>query len=123
MRSWMKDSSVKKMTETEAAWLAGFMDGEGSISCYMGGRAQQFRSWVLTAPNTHHGSIVRCLEITGAGKIRDKKSRKPNPIHKPMWIWAVNSKREIRDVIQQIYPYLVIKKTQADVFLAEFQEI
>jgi hypothetical protein len=123
MRSWMNVSHVKKMTKTEAAWLAGIVDGEGSISMYMGGRNQRYKSWVLTVPNTHYGCIKRCLEITGAGAIRVKKGKSIPLKNKRAWIWAANSKREIRDIILQMFPYLVIKRKQAKKFLKAFREL
>lgn len=121
MRSWLKQSRVRKMSSTEAAWLAGFLDGEGSVSVSLGGRDGKYRTWKLSAPNTAKRSLEKCLKITGAGSIVVKYEKTEQ--RKKLWQWQVQAQREIRDTLIQVLPYLVIKHKQAKRFLKEFQEV
>jgi hypothetical protein len=117
-RSWLAPSTTRDMTVGEAAWLAGFFDGEGSITSYMGGRDRQYRAWSLVIGNTHRGSIERCVEITGTGNLCEKVREQAS--FKRIWMWQVQSQRNILAVVQQMYPYLIVKKEKADELLEWF---
>lgn len=121
MRCWLKESGVRKMSDTEAAWLAGFLDGEGSVSSFLGGRNYEYKTWRLSAPNTSLDSLKKCAEITGVGSVVVK--REETERNKKIWQWQVGAQREIRDVLVQVLPYFIIKHGQAKIFLEEFREI
>lgn len=109
------------MSTTEKAWLAGFIDGEGSIVYYMAGRNKSHKSWLISLGNTHLGSVEYCQKITGVGSVRLSKPAKGT--HKAQWRWRVNPQREIAAIVRQILPYLVIKQEQASKFLSEFEDL
>src|SRR5438270_13689339 len=60
MRVWLKESTARRMSEVEAAWLAGFFDGEGSLSHYRGGKDGKYLSWRICIANTYLPSLERC---------------------------------------------------------------
>jgi hypothetical protein len=48
---WLKPVTAKTMASTDAAWLAGFFDDEGSFGRYRGSRG--YGNWILSIANTH----------------------------------------------------------------------
>ena len=114
--------TVRDMSVAEAAWLAGFFDGEGSLTVYMGGRNRQYPTWNLSLPNTHLGSLERCREISGAGSISEK-TRDHRFNCKRIWVWQVHSQRNIAAIVTQMLPYLTIKRAKADEFLARWSDL
>jgi hypothetical protein len=99
------------MDETTKAYIAGIIDGEGTISIH---RRQNKRVPVLSVTNTDYKIINYLYEVMGTGTISIRKPRKDN--HKTgyciKWIYdnAIN-------LVKEVYPYLIIKKDQADYIL------
>ena len=110
------------MAEAEAAWLAGFFDGEGSLVAYSSPRSKYGKAWSLSVPNTNQDAVTRCQQITGAGSVLPRKGTAPAH-YKPQWIWSVHSQRNIASILKQILPYLVIKKQASTDFLNEWSDI
>ncbi len=121
MRSWLKPSGVVPIKDTDAAWLAGFFDGEGSLCCYLGGRNREYRSWFISVPNTNKDSLLRCQKITGVGAILTKRRNKPH--HKQSWVWRVNAQRDILAIMRALLPHLTIKKKKAAEYLNAFVDV
>lgn len=109
------------MSTTEKAWLAGFIDGEGSIGFYLAGRNRTYPAWYISVPNTHKGSLDYCKIITGTGTVVKKKAATERT--KEQFQWRVNPQREIAAILKQIFPYLVIKRAQAEKFLNSFVDL
>jgi len=109
------------MSVAEAAWLAGFFDGEGSISEFKGGRDYKYRTWKLSAPNTNRQSLEKCKTVTGVGGICVKYEKTKR--RKKLWQWQLSAQRDIQKILLQMLPYLVIKKKKAKRFLKMFREI
>ena len=114
MRAHLSPLRAREMSAIEAAWLAGFIDGEGTISSYMSGRQRRHVSWLLSVPNTVRGSLERCKEITGAGSVLVKPigREKRQPCHQ----WRVYRKLDIASICRQILPHAVIKAPQIEAF-------
>jgi hypothetical protein len=111
------------MSETEAAWLAGFFDGEGSLSNYRGGRDGKYRSWILSITNTNQESLDFCKSISQAGVVKLKR-RNNAPTHwKISYQWQVTAQRDIVAILSQIEKYLIIKKQPVHDFIETWQDI
>lgn len=110
--------TTKIILPTEAAWLAGFFDGEGTVSSYLGGRNKAYETWTLVIGNTHRESILRCQEITGAGLICEKKRYVEH--YKRIWMWQVQSQLNVRSITEQMFPYLIVKKEKAAKLIDHF---
>jgi hypothetical protein len=110
----ISDSKALEMSSTDAAWLAGFIDGEGSIVSYIGGKYDSV-CWRISVCNTDTDAIEKCAAVTGTGKIK-KASEPKNDRHKQQWYWIVNAKRDIHAILNQIRPYTVIKSDKIDEF-------
>lgn len=124
MRSWLNKDTVRKMSIAECAWLAGFFDGEGSLSMYLSGRNKKFPSWLLRVGNCNFESVEYCRKITGVGSVVDKMPKGvKNPLHNPQKVWLVHSQRNIVSIVKQIYPYSIIKKTKIEKFLDNWKDL
>lgn len=110
-------SSDKVMAVHEAAYLAGFVDGEGCLTI---GRARKEESRagvtyfaVMTVSSTDLDALMAVMAMCGNGKVQlqDKRSR---PEHRTLYriLWSAN---QIRHLLPQLRPYLLIKGRQADV--------
>jgi len=118
MRSWLKPISIKTLSPTEAAWLAGMFDGEGTLTFYMAGRNKQYKSPVIAIYNNHLLTIETCKTLTGIGAITVKHNRT-----NPNFVWSVKSQRNIAAFLKQILPYSVTKRERIQNFLSQWQDI
>lgn len=106
---------AKMLLATDAAYLAGFIDGEGSIMLY--GRRDKV-ALKLSISNTSKPVLDWVEDITGVGKVM--LHRKADHRIRTTWMYQSNSEAA-ESVIEQILPYLIIKKEQAKLAL-ETQE-
>lgn len=97
---------ARQMTEAEAAWLAGVIDGEGSIVQV---RARG-RTWRLVVYNTSHPFMLRVLEVAGCGRLAERKRIADH--HKRCWVWTCYGPRT-RALCRQMLPWLIVKRDKA----------
>lgn len=110
------------MTETEKAYIAGIIDGEGSIMLI------RFHSNQLPSPCISISSAtIELLEWiktkVNAGSIKNKKNYKPNK-HKDSFTYELKYNKAF-DLLNDIYPYLIIKakKKKAELILNTYKII
>ena len=110
----------REMSAVEAAYLAGLIDGEGSIGLHAYRQHGERRSHgfkpVLAISNTDMRIINCALKFTGTGYVTE--SRKDDGIHKPCYRWHV-SPLNIGGIVRAVQPYLVSKRPQS-VLLLEY---
>lgn len=100
------------LTDTDAAYLAGFIDGEGSVMLY---HRRDVAALRITASNTSRGVLDWIAMVTGVGQVVSHK--RSSEIHKtPHW-WQANAEAA-ESVLRQIRPHLKIKQEQADLALS-----
>lgn len=105
------NSTVRGLSDTEAAYIAGLIDGEGSIMLYARMKGAGLR---VTVSNTYRPIIDWLLQTTEAGSAIEAPRKSSN--HKVGWTWQLNA--EAADsLLRQISKYLVIKRRQADLAL------
>jgi len=111
-----------QMSSLDLGWLAGFFDGEGWYDeFYVKSRhdsSVRYPVACLGIANTVKASIDHCQEITGAGRIRLNPRTPPR---QPIWIWRLNKRAEVIDVLSQLEPHLLIKGDRASVVLANLR--
>jgi hypothetical protein len=117
-------TKVNELTETEKAYLAGLVDGEGCISITKNKPARRSLNpnyYVQTfVVNTDERVIRYCQETTGVGSVTFFPISKKKPKHKDQWTWCLRSASTV-DFLKQILPYMIVKKRQAEL-LIEFYE-
>ena len=112
-----KDSQkVNVLSDLDSAYIAGLLDGEGGISLIRNHSYSQNRKTTcalrVSVSNTHIGVLEWLALKVGYGRI-DKSSSSFNT-RKVCWCWTINGRRSI-DFLKQLYPFLKIKKFQAEV--------
>ena len=110
------------MTETEKAYIAGIIDGEGSIML------QKFHKGEFPSPCVSIASTTLELlnwikVIVGAGVIIRKKNYNPE-VHKECYSYVIKHDKAI-DLLKEIYPYLIIevKKARAHLILSKYKSV
>ncbi len=112
--------------ETKWAYIAGLIDGEGSImimrqahESFMKQRAASGCFDPHYHPQIRIGMIDRrpidfICEVSGIGKVIEEK-----PYHhkRPMFRWNIRRRDEITAFLQKIMPYLLVKTEQAKLAL------
>lgn len=111
----------KQLTPTDAAYIAGFIDGEGTVSVY------RKRYGKVTRPNwnpffqervlivqVNREPLDYILQFFPKGSIRLKK--RYDAKHKPCYVLTYTA-IQAYNLIKAIHPYLIVKKTVAELLL------
>lgn len=98
----MEPRKVSVMSPVDAAYLAGLIDGEGSISLTRIHRGQN-RQLVVTISNTELALLEWTKNATGVGKITAKRTSLPH--HSPGYTYCV-ANRQALAVLTQVQQYL-----------------
>lgn len=109
------------MTPTEAAWLAGYLDGEGSFMIRSSIK-DGYRYWfaMVSAASTNEAILERCMDLTG-GKIT--QWQRGSTLHaKPSKIWMATG-RYLNGILPFIIPHLIVKREAAEILLSFRLEI
>lgn len=115
----VKHADARDLSVPEAAYIAGLIDGEGSI----GGTHRNARgrtSWFIRVYNTHRGVMEWLLKATNTGNIVNRPKEKPH--HKKSYAWecfAWNAKH----ILEQALPYMIIKRPLAERVIKELESI
>lgn len=110
---WRTGSTTGTLSTADASYLAGLIDGEGSIFLY---RKRNGAALRVTITNTVREVLAWTATATGVGSI---VVRKGNAKHKTSYFWQVNA-QAAESLIVQVQPYLRIKAEQATLAL-DFQ--
>lgn len=113
-------SQLTDFSDTDLAWAAGFIDGEGCIALIhhhqtIGQKTYQCFVLRLSVANTDLLSLERLKAMFG-GSINGA-GRSSRPHHKPCWQWFCHSAKAERALIR-LLPYLFGKKAQAELGVA-----
>lgn len=87
------------ISPVDAAWLAGYLEGEGCFSFGNSGKTPN-----IVAVSTDSDVIDKVAAITDAGSVTRKRSKQPN--WKPQSVWRVNRVADVERVLRCILPYM-----------------
>ena len=106
---------VQKLPPRDAAYFAGIVDGEGSITVQVGGG--QLTAYVLVSNSS--AALMDWLYESAGGYVRAAISGRSAVIKgtKPMYRWQIGGANAIT-LLEQVAPHLVIKGRQAHAALA-----
>ena len=102
--------SLKHLSETDRAYIAAFMDGEGSICLDIVKRKVNPR---LSFANTHLGVIQWLQKKCTVGNINIVVREKINPKWHTLYQFQISGVNNVYDVLKAMMPYLIIKKDRA----------
>lgn len=107
-------SRANQLSATEAAYLAAFIDADGSVLClHQRQRGRMFHRPGLAASQKDQAILQWFQTLTGEGHIY----LKPANLGEPNYVWQVFSLNSVLDLLAQIAPYLRIKHNRAAALL------
>lgn len=109
----MKQDNAQ-LTATDLAWLAGFIDGEGTLSIYEAKSPYPHVRAYLSVGNTHQKTMRRVQRIvsTMIGREARLRSVTDNRGHRPLSRLDVHALRDLLPICIALSPYLVTKQAQ-----------
>lgn len=108
---------VNALTAVDAAYLAGLIDGEGTVTLTRLSRNRE-RGLAVTISNTELNILEHVLSCVGVGKITNK--RKSGVNHTPSYTYQITN-RQALDLLRQIGPFLRSHKAaRAQMVLKEY---
>jgi len=122
MKKWIdKKPEINKLKPWQASWLAGVIDGEGSIGLYDYGR--EGRRVCIQFSNTNKEFIEEARKIIGCGtKVNRTNIHKSHKGRKPMYVYSLKGSNRCYWILKQIITYLIIKKQKALNIINELEE-
>jgi len=111
---------INILSSSEAAYIVGLIDGEGTISLTRKHRNEN-RQLVLSISNNERCLLEYVLNAIGVGKITSKKTYQTQ--HQPSFAYAV-SNRQALSLLEQIVNYLQsYKKARAELVLEKYVKL
>ena len=107
------------MTQTERAWLAALIDGEGSVIVDVSDRDRGRREFSISLRpsvvicNKDKRILDKVKRITGCGRITGTT----RPKYGLFWDWRVRGMWDTPKILAQVHKYLIIKKAKAKVVM------
>lgn len=108
------------MQEWEKAYLAGFLDADGSISIHKQKRSRKdqkhtyYYRLIMCVANRHLGVLKWMQEVTGFnGSLTKRNLNRSNPTWSDAWQLRWNSKA-MYEILKMIRPYMLMKGRHAD---------
>jgi hypothetical protein len=120
MRPLPPYKQAHRLGVADAAYLAGLIDGEGSVGLTRR-HARDNRQLVLSIANTDEAILIWVLNKTGVGKITDKRIARAH--HTPSYTYTV-ANRQALAILAQCARYMIsCKRQRADLALAEYVSV
>lgn len=124
---------MRELTEPQKAYIAGIIDGEGTISVTM--HHQKIKSGIgeqilhkVAVSNTEVRLLEWLVGTTGLGAVKVASKSKTTKLarfditkNKPLFIWGLWG-NSIRQLLPEIIPYLVIKQRHATLMLDSLEQ-
>ena len=101
---------TKVMSLTDAAYLAGIIDGEGSVGVWKNG---VYRIAAVHVANTDKGLMVWLRRTVGKAGYLHPKLDDGFGRTKPCYDWSVQAQIDVLSLLKQVAPYMVIKRNKA----------
>lgn len=105
------------MDKTELAYVAGIIDGEGTITLSRR-RKNELPSPYICVSSTNR-EVLEWLKTRLGGTICSKKRYREN--HKQSYIWYIRLATKCLTLLNEIEPFLIIKKQQALLLLNNYK--
>lgn len=103
--------ALGEASEAEIGWLAGFLDGEGTMGLSAVRRPQNGRlnyAPHVTIVNTSHAAIEKTRDLMGGRVAR---------VHDGVWSVRINGIGHIERLLTVLMPHLVVKTTRAEILM------
>lgn len=94
-----KASSLRKLTDLEAAWLGAFVEADGCVFVRTFTDGQQPKPHVVISQR-EVAPVATALRLTQVGYVQ-YQTHYPNP----MWVWTVSRLNDAHALLVQLAPY------------------
>jgi hypothetical protein len=112
--------TTRKLTVHVASYVAGLIDGEGTVTLCRR-HSNENRQLVVSVANTELPILQFLIDHIGTGKITRKRTILPQ--HTPSFCYSVSNLQEL-DLLQQVTPYLrSYKRLRAKLILARYKSV
>lgn len=115
------------MNQEDAAYIAGFLDGEGSISLgrnhYFDPKRTTVYSVLVRIGNTNKDVLDWICAVSGFGKVYTQKNSGTFKSNQKFWMFTITKKDAVGKFLSEIYPYLKVKRLQAEIALKYVETI
>lgn len=109
--------TTKQLTPPIAAYIAGLIDGEGTVTLCRKHKNEN-RQLAVSISSTEKYLLEYVLEVVGTGKITKKKTVKMN--HSPSFNYPIYN-RQALSLLEQISPYLqTYKKYRSQLIIKDY---
>lgn len=105
------------MNKLDWAYLAGFLDGEGSITLRLNPKKDNV-SMRVEISNTDEGVMLWIQSQLGGHLVVQDK-----PPYKKVWKWVASGRESCQRILYGCYPYMRVKRPQAEVIRAVLARI
>lgn len=107
-------SEIKELTEGEAMYVAACIDTDGSISICGRNARKKGDTVQVSLANTHVGFLKHVQKMVGGGRLSPHNRKFIPSLKYPKECYTLGFRmNEVRDLLPQIIPFLVIKKDKA----------
>ena len=106
------------MDEVEKAYIAGIIDGEGTVTLMKHHKNETPIPFVGIANNNYE--LLKWIKVLAGGNICAKKKRLPH--HNDSYALNIRHDRALR-FLNEIKKYLIIKKPQAELITKEYKSV
>lgn len=102
-------------SKVELAYIAGFLDGDGSLMFQVKRRSDGNRGWRFMCTicfyqdRRHHAPLLWIRDVFGVGYMSHRNDG--------ITELRINGFKQIRNIIEMLYPYLRFKQSQAQIML------
>lgn len=107
-------------SETDKAWVAGLIDGDGCLSLSTGNSS--FRKPILVVDNTDMEILDELKRLYGGGLV---KKRRREDHHRQAWSWRVYGASQIIALLVDVLPYMHCpsKRARAWMLVEEYRDV
>lgn len=111
---------VKKLSSANAAYIAGLIDGEGTVTLTRKHRNEN-RQLCVSISSTEISLLNFVKHCFGAGKITNKRTTSTR--HSPSYTYSIYN-RQALDFLQQILPWLKsYKRSRAELIVRDYVRV
>lgn len=115
----LRKSRVKPLSVEDRCYIAGLIDGDGTISLFRIRNARYPNSYHLRphvqVANTKKDIVLWLKETTGVGCVSYHRAKKEH--YRDYWSWDVYTLVDVKSLLEAILPYLKVRKKQAKLLI------
>ena len=113
---------IKITRSQKIAWLAGFIDGEGSFMLIRHGKSGESNPYIeplITIPSTDRWVLEEILTILDIAINRKSQALITNVVirdikHKPMYVLKISKLHDVYHLLRVLIPFLILKRERAE---------